>query len=65
MFKCVWKQLGSPKLKPSDIMLRLYDGNHSFLISLYPSMPVKLDGKKVLIDIEVLDAQLDDKILLG
>lgn len=36
-----------------------------FPIVLYPSIPIKLVGKIVLIYIEVLNAQLDYNILLG
>jgi len=56
MPKFVRKKLGYSQLKPSDITLRAYDGCPSTLVSLYPSVPVKLARKTVLIDIEVLDA---------
>jgi len=65
MSKSIWDKLGSYEIKPSDIILRGYDECPSSPIGLYPSMPVKLVGKDVLIDIEVLDAQLDYNILLG
>lgn len=65
MSKYVWQKLGSPELKPSNNTPRAYDGRPSALVGLYPSMPVQLVDKIVLIDIKVLDAQLDCNILLG
>jgi len=65
MSKFLWKNLGSPELKPYDITLRAYDRHPSAPVGLYPSVLVKLARKLVLIDIEVLDAQLDYNILLG
>jgi len=53
-----------PELKPSNITLREYDGCPSTLVGLYPSVPVKLVGKTMLIEIEVLNTQLDYNILL-
>lgn len=46
-------------------MLRAYGICPSAPVDLYHSMLVKLVGKIVLIDIEVLDSQLDYNILLG
>ena len=54
-----------PKLKPSVITLRAYDGRPSTPISLYQNVPVCLASKTVHIDIEVLDAHLNYNILLG
>lgn len=65
MSKSVWKKLGSPKLKPYDIIHRAYNEIPSTPVGLYPSKPVKFAGKIVLIYIKVLDAQLDYNILLG
>ena len=65
MSKNVWQKLGSPELKPFVIILRAYDGHPSTLIGLYQNFLVFLAGKTVHIDIEVLDAHLDYKILLG
>ena len=65
MSKKFWQKLGSLELKPSDITLRAYDGFPSAPVGLYQNVIVCLAGKMVLIDIEVLDAQLDYSILLG
>jgi hypothetical protein len=63
MSKSVWKKLGSPKLIPSTITLRAYDGQPSSPEELFQNVPVELGGKTILIDIEVIDAPLDYNIL--
>jgi hypothetical protein len=65
MSKTVWQKLGSPELLPSAITLRAYDGRPSSPEGLFQNVPVELGGKTILIDIEVIDAQLDYNILLG
>jgi hypothetical protein len=65
MSKTVWKKLGSPDLLPTAITLRAYDGRPSSPEGLFQNVPVELGGKTILIDIEVMDAQLDYNILLG
>jgi hypothetical protein len=65
MSKTVWQKLGSPELLPSAITLRAYDGRPSSPEGLFQNVPVELGGKTILIDIEVIDAQLDCNILLG
>lgn len=44
---------------PSTISLRAYDGHPSQPQGLYQNVPIKLVGKMVLIDVEVMDAQLN------
>ena len=65
MSKNVWYKLQSPKLNPSDIILIAYDGRPSAPVGLYQNVLVFLASKMVLINLEVLDAQLDYNILLG
>ena len=65
MSKNIWHKLWFPKLKPSNITLRAYDGRPLATVGLYQNVPVCLVGKMALRDIEVLDAQLDYNILLG
>jgi hypothetical protein len=65
MSKTVWQKLGSPKLIPSAITLRAYDGRPSSPEGLFQNVPVELEGKTILIDIEVIDAPLDYNILFG
>jgi hypothetical protein len=65
MSKAVWQKLGSPDLLPFAITLRAYDGRPSSPEGLFQNVPVELEGKTILIDIEVIDAQLDYNILFG
>jgi hypothetical protein len=65
MSKTVWQKLGSPELLPFAITLRAYDGRPSSPEGLFQNVPIELGGKTILIDIEVIDAQLDYNILLG
>jgi hypothetical protein len=65
MSKTVWKKLGSPDIVPSTITLRSYDGQPSSPEGLFQNVPVELRGKKIFIDIEVIDAPIDYNILFG
>jgi hypothetical protein len=65
MSKTIWQKLGSPELIPSAITLRAYDGRPSSPEGLFQNVPVELGGKTILINIEVIDAQLDYNILFG
>ena len=59
MFTHVWKRLFSPNLVPSSITLHTYDGRPSKPLGLYQFPPLELGVKRVLLDIEVVDAQVD------
>ena len=61
----VWKRLGSPNLVSSSISLCAYDGRSSQPRGLYQNVPINLGGKMVMIDIDVINAQLDYNILVG
>jgi hypothetical protein len=65
MSKDIWKKIGSPELVPSTITLRAYDGRPTSSKGIYQNVPIELGGKTILIDIEVIDAQLDYNILFG
>jgi hypothetical protein len=65
MSKMVWKKLGSLELIPSTITLRAYDVRPSSPKGLFQNFPVKLRGKIILIDIEVIDAPLDYNIMFS
>jgi hypothetical protein len=65
MSKTVWQKLGSPELLPSAITLRACDERPSSPEGLFQNIPVELEGKTILIDIEVIDAPLDYNIFLG
>jgi hypothetical protein len=65
MSKDIWQKIGSPELVPSTITLRAYDGRPTSSTRLCQNVPIELGGKSILIDIEVIDAQLDYNILFG
>ena len=65
MSASVWKQLKSPELSPSTIILRAWDGHSSQPLGMYHNCPVNLTGRIVHVDIEVIDGPLDYNILLG
>ena len=65
MSTLVWQKLGSPIPQPSSAILRAYDGHPTKSQGILPHVPITLVGKTVLIDIEVVNAQLDYNLLLG
>jgi hypothetical protein len=65
MSNSVWQKLGSPELLPSAITLRAYDGRSASPEGIFQNVPIELGGKTILIDIEVIEAQLEYNILLG
>ena len=60
-----WKALGSPKLVPSNTVLTALNRRsfrpHGFL----RAFKIKLAGKAMSVEVEVIDAPLDYKFLLG
>jgi hypothetical protein len=65
MSKTVWQKLGSLELIPSAITLRAYDRRPSSPKGLFQNVPIKLGGKTILIDIEVIDTPLNYNILFS
>jgi hypothetical protein len=63
MSKHVRNKIVSPELVPSTITLRAYDGQPTSSVGLCQNVPIELGGKTILIEIEVIDAQLDYNIL--
>ena len=64
MSTLVWQKLGSPILQPSSTTLGAYDGHPTKAQGILPHVPITLVEKIVLIDIEVVNAQLDYNLLL-
>ena len=60
-----WKSLGSPDLVPSNTLLTAFDGRCFFPHIILSSFDIKLTGKIVSIEFEVVDAHLDYNLLLG
>ena len=60
-----WKGLGSPELSKSATMLTTFDGRSFRPHGIIPSLKVRLGGKTIAIEVEVVDAPLDYNLLLG
>ena len=63
-FSC-WKGIGSPELSKSTTMLTIFYGRLFRPHGILPSLKVRLGGKTVAIEVEVVDAPLDYNLLLG
>ena len=59
------KGIGSPELSKSTTMLTAFDGRSFRPHGILPSLKVRLGGKTVAIEVEVVDAPLDYNLLLG
>ena len=60
-----WKALGSPELVPSNTLLTAFDGRSFHPHGILPDFEIKLEGKSVSVEVEVIDAPLDYNLLLG
>ena len=60
-----WKGLGSPKIVPSQSMLKSFNGHVFKPHGIVPTFPIMLGGKTVTIEVEVVDAPIDYNFLLG
>ena len=60
-----WKGLGSPELSKSATMLTTFDGRSFRPQGILPSLKVRLGGKTIAIEVEVVDAPLDHNLLLA
>ena len=60
-----WKGLGSPEIVQSQSMLKAFDGHVFKPHGIVPTFPVTLGGKRVNVEVEVIDAPIDYNLLLG
>ena len=60
-----WKAIASPELVTSPTTMKAFDGQGFQPHGLISSLVVKLGGKTVSIQVEVVDALLDYNLLLG
>ena len=65
MYLSCWNGLGSPELSKSVTMLTTFDGRSFRPHEILPSLNVRLGGKTIAIEVEVVDEPLDYNILLG
>ena len=54
-----WKALGSPELVPSNTLLTAFDRRAFHSHGILPAFKIKLAGKAVSVEVEVIDAPLD------
>ena len=54
-----WNALGSLKLVPSNTLPTAFDGRSFCQHGILPAFEIKLEGKAVFIEVEVIDAPLD------
>jgi hypothetical protein len=60
-----WKSIDSPPLTESHNTLKSFNGSRFKPYGVLPSLSITLEGKMVHIEVEVFDAPLDYKLLLG
>ena len=60
-----WKALRSPELVPSNTLLTTFDIRSFSPHGILPTFKIKLEGKLVSVEVEVIDAPLDYNFLLG
>jgi hypothetical protein len=60
-----WKSINSPPLTESHNTLKALNGSGFKPYCVLPSLPITLEGKVVQVELEVFDAPLDYKLLLG
>ena len=65
MFLSCWKALRSPDLVPSNTLLTTFDRRSFRPHGILPAFEIKLAGKAVSLEVEVIDAPLDYNLLLG
>ena len=65
MSLCCWRSIVSPEINCSPMTLKAFDGHGFQPYGLLSSLQVKLGGKLVSIHVEVVDAPLDNNLLLG
>ena len=60
-----WKALESPYLVPSNTLLTAFDERSFRLHGILPAFKIKLAGKAVFVEVEVIDSSLDYNMILG
>jgi hypothetical protein len=60
-----WKAIGSPSINQSPNTLKSFDGRGFKPFGVLNALPIELEGKTIIVEVEVVDAPLDYNILLG
>lgn len=64
MFVSCWKEISSPTLNQSSNTLEAFHGHDSWPFGVLPNLAITLEGKKVHVEVEIVDANLNYNILL-
>lgn len=65
MFISCCKEIGSPKSIPSSTLLTIFDGNSHRPHEIFPFFLIRVGGKVVNVEVEILDVNLNYNLLLG
>jgi hypothetical protein len=65
MYVTCWKEIGSLSLIESQNTLKEFNGTIFKPYDVLPSLSITLEGKAVIVEVEVFDAPPDYKLLLG
>lgn len=60
-----WKAIGSPPFNQSPNTLEAFDGRGSCPYGILNELVIQLDGKIINLEVKVVDANLNYKLLLG
>jgi hypothetical protein len=60
-----WKAIDSPSLTKSHNTLKEFNGSGFKPYGALPSLPIMIEGKTVLVKVEVFDTPLNYNLLLG
>jgi hypothetical protein len=60
-----WKAIGSSSINQSPNTLKAFDGRGFKPFGVLTALPIELEGKTVIVEVEVVDAPLDYNLLLG
>jgi hypothetical protein len=65
MYVTCWKSIGSPYLTESHNTLKYFNGTGYKPYGVLPALSIALEGKSIIIEVEVFYAPLDYNLLLG
>ena len=60
-----WKTIGSPTLNQFLNTLEAFDGHDLQPFGVLPNLSITLEGKKVQVEVKIVDANLNYNLLLG
>lgn len=60
-----WKALDSSNLSPPRSTLKDFDGIILHLQGVFQNFPIKVWGKMILVEVEIIDAPLYYNLMLG